>query len=355
VATSIDLTTRSLRNTLKGIEAMPFYYLDFEKPIAEIDKRLEELRKFSYHPDGTVAEEIEELERRLEKIQAKIYGRLTRWQRTQLSRHFNRPTFLEYVERIFTDFIELHGDRKFSDDPAIVGGLARFHGSVVMLVGHEKGRTIKEKATRNVGMPNPEGYRKALRLMKMAEQFQIPVITMIDTPGAFPGPGAEERGQAAAIAENLLEMARLEVPILSAVIGEGGSGGALALGLGDRILMLENATYSVISPEGCAAILWKSEGEKERAAEALKGTAADLLELGVIDEVVPEPIGGAHRDAAKMAQTLDAALFRHLQELRMISKEEILRRRYEKFRKIGQIHEGSEDRIGKEPIAPHRI
>lgn len=318
---------------------MPFYYLDFEKPIAEIDKKLEELRKFSYHPNARLADEITELEKRLEKTQTKIYGRLSRWQRTQLSRHFNRPTFLDYVEQIFSDFIELRGDRKFADDPAIVGGLARFRGEALMAIGHEKGRSIKEKAARNVGMPSPEGYRKAFRLMKMAEQFRIPIVSMIDTPGAYPGQGAEERGQAGAIAENLLLMARLRVPILPVVIGEGGSGGALALGVGDRILMLENATYSVISPEGCAAILWKSESEKERAAEALKGTATDLLSLGVIDEVVPEPLGGAHRDRAKMAQTLAEAIGRHFQEIRPIPPEDLLHRRYEKFRRMGQILE----------------
>ncbi len=276
---------------------MALYYLDFEKPIAEIDKKIEELRDFSYHPSPRVSREIAGLEKHLQKVLSKVYGNLTRWQRTQLSRHFNRPTFLDYVERLFADFVELHGDRKFGDDPAIAGGLALFQGSPVVIVGHQKGRTVKEKMARNFGMPNPEGYRKALRLMKLAEQFKKPLITMIDTPGAYPGQGAEERGQALAIAENLQAMATLRTPIVSVVIGEGGSGGALALGVGDRLLMLENATYSVISPEGCAAILWKSETEKDRAAEALKGTAEDLLELGVIDEVLPEPLGGAHRDA----------------------------------------------------------
>jgi acetyl-CoA carboxylase carboxyl transferase subunit alpha len=242
---------------------MAIYYLDFEKPIAEIDKKIKELRAFSYHPDGKVTEEIAHLEKRLQKVLSKIYANLTRWQKTQLSRHFNRPTCLDYIERLFTDFMELHGDRKFSDDPAIVGGLAHFQDESVMVIGHQRGRTVKEKVARNFGMPHPEGYRKSLRLMKMAEQFEKPLITMIDTPGAYPGQGAEERGQAEAIAENLQAMATLKVPILSVVIGEGGSGGALALGVGDRILMLENATYSVISPEGCAAILWKSETEKE--------------------------------------------------------------------------------------------
>jgi acetyl-CoA carboxylase carboxyl transferase subunit alpha len=247
---------------------------------------------------------------------------------------------LDYIERLFTDFMELHGDRKFSDDPAIVGGLAHFRDESVMVIGHQRGRTVKEKVARNFGMPHPEGYRKSLRLMKMAEQFEKPLITMIDTPGAYPGQGAEERGQAEAIAENLQAMATLKVPILSVVIGEGGSGGALALGVGDRILMLENATYSVISPEGCAAILWKSETEKERAAEALKGTATDLRELGVIDEIVPEPLGGAHRDVEDAAKILSAILIRHLKALKEIPVGELVEKRYEKYRRMGQTSKG---------------
>ncbi len=314
---------------------MGLYYLDFEKPIAEIDKKIAELRAFSFHPDGKVNEEIAKLEKQLEKLQKKIFSNLTRWQRTQLSRHINRPTFLDYVERIFRNFIELHGDRRFGDDPAIIGGLAEFNGKAVVVVGHEKGRTIKEKMTRNFGMPHPEGYRKAWRLMKLAEQFKKPLLTMIDTPGAYPGQGAEERGQAEAIAENLETMATLKTPIISVVIGEGGSGGALALGVADRILMLENATYSVISPEGCAAILWKSEAEKERAAEALKGTASDLWELGIIDEIVPEPLGGAHRNVEQMAQSLATALAHHLEEVINKPLPELLEQRYEKYRRIG--------------------
>jgi acetyl-CoA carboxylase carboxyl transferase subunit alpha len=316
---------------------MGLYYLDFEKPIAEIDKKIAELRAFSFHPDGKVNEEITRLEKQLEKVQKKIFSNLTRWQRTQLSRHINRPTFLDYVERIFNNFIELHGDRRFGDDPAIVGGLAEFNGKAVMLIGHQKGRTIKEKMSRNFGMPHPEGYRKAWRLMKLAEQFKKPLITMIDTPGAYPGQGAEERGQAEAIAENLETMATLKTPIISVVIGEGGSGGAIALGVADRILMLENATYSVISPEGCAAILWKSETEKERAAEALKGTAADLWELGIIDELVPEPLGGAHRHVEQMAQILATALAHHLEEIINKPLPELLVQRYEKYRRMGTV------------------
>jgi acetyl-CoA carboxylase carboxyl transferase subunit alpha len=285
-------------------------------------------------------EEIAHWEKRLQKVQAKVYGNLSRWQKTQLSRHFNRPTSLDYIERAFTDFVELHGDRKFADDPAVVGGLANFQGESVVVVGHQKGRAVKDKIARNFGMPNPEGYRKALRLMRMAEQFGKPLITLIDTPGAYPGQGAEERGQAEAIAANLQAMATLRTPIISVVIGEGGSGGALALGMGDRLLMLENATYSVISPEGCAAILWKSETEKERAAEALKGTAADIYELGVIDEVIPEPLGGAHRNVEGMAKIFSRALDRHLQGLIGIPLPDLLQRRYEKYRCLGQFAGG---------------
>jgi len=313
---------------------MPLYYLDFEKPIAEIEKRIEDLRSFS--SGGKTAEEIAHLERRLIRVQNRVYANLNRWQRTQLSRHFNRPTSLDYIERLFGDFLELHGDRKFADDPAIVGGLAEFRGESLMVIGQQKGRGIKDKMARNFGMPNPEGYRKALRLMKLAERFEKPLLTLIDTPGAYPGQGAEERGQAEAIAENLQTMATLRVPIISVVIGEGGSGGALALGVGDRLLMLENATYSVISPEGCASILWKSEAEKERAAEALKGTARDLYDLGVIDEVLPEPLGGAHRDVAGMAKLFSEALARHLAELKKIPTEDLLNIRYEKFRRMGR-------------------
>jgi acetyl-CoA carboxylase carboxyl transferase subunit alpha len=319
---------------------MPIYYLDFEKPVAEIDKRMEELRPFSYHADRKIAEEMADLEKRLQKTLTKIHSNLTRWQRTQLSRHFNRPTSLDYIERVFTDFVELHGDRKFGDDPAIIGGLASFQGERVVVVGHQRGRSVKDKVARNFGMPNPEGYRKAFRLMKMAEQFGRPLITFIDTPGAYPGQGAEERGQAEAIAGNLQTMAILRVPILVVVIGEGGSGGALALGIGDRILMLENATYSVISPEGCAAILWKGESEKERAAEALKATAADLLDFQVIDEIIPEPPGGAHRDAGAMARTLGEALARNLRNLKGVPTPDLLEKRYEKFRRMGQVAEG---------------
>lgn len=318
---------------------MARYYLDFEKPVAEIEKRIQELKKYSYHPEPKILEEINLLENRLQKARLKVYGHLTRWQKTQLSRHFNRPTTMDFIEKLFTDFVELHGDRKFADDPAIIGGIARFKGEPVAVVGHQKGRTIQDKVARNFGMPNPEGYRKALRLMELAERFEKPLITMIDTPGAYPGQGAEERGQSAAIAENLQAMAVLKIPIVAVVIGEGGSGGALALAVGDRILMFEHATYSVISPEGCAAILWKSEDEKERAAEALKGTASDLLEMGVIDEVIPEPLGGAHQDLEEMTRTFAEALSKNLNALKKISMPDLLQKRYEKFRKMGKIRE----------------
>jgi acetyl-CoA carboxylase carboxyl transferase subunit alpha len=316
---------------------MARYYLDFEKPVAEIEKRIQELKNFSYHPEPGVLEEIHLLEKRLQKARSKVYGHLTRWQKIQLSRHFNRPTTLDYIQKIFGDFVELHGDRKYADDPAVLGGLARFQGEPVMVVGHQKGSTIQDKVARNFGMPNPEGYRKALRLMQLAERFGKPLITMIDTPGAYPGQGAEERGQSVAIAENLQAMAVLKIPIIAVVIGEGGSGGALALAVGDRILMLEHATYSVISPEGCAAILWKSEAEKEKAAEALKGTASDLLEMGVIDEIVPEPLGGAHQDLEEMARILADALSRNLNALRKVSLPDLLRNRYAKYRRMGKI------------------
>ncbi len=318
---------------------MPIYYLDFEKPIAELDKRIEDLRSFIYRADGKMAEELADLEKRRHKVLTKVYANLNRWQRTQLSRHFNRPTSLDYIERTFSDFVELHGDRKFGDDPAIVGGIARLEGVSVIVVGHQKGRSVKDKVARNFGMPNPEGYRKAHRLMKMAEQFGHPLITLIDTPGAYPGQGAEERGQAEAIAANLQTMAVLRIPIIAVVIGEGGSGGALALGIGDRLLMLENATYSVISPEGCAAILWKSEEEKERAAEALRGTAADLLDLGIIDEIIAEPVGGAHRDVPAMARTFGETLARHLKDLQSFPVADLIDKRYEKFRRMGQVTE----------------
>lgn len=312
------------------------HYLDFEKPLIDLENEIDHLKRFSkgkhLHVDG----QIKALEEKLHRLRKETFANLTGWQITQMARHIDRPKASYYIEAIFKDFIELHGDRHYGDDPAIVGGLAKFQGRTVMVVAHQKGADVREMASRNFGMPHPEGYRKALRLMKMAEAFQKPLITMIDTPGAFPGVGAEERGQAEAIARNLKAMALLRTPILTVVIGEGGSGGALAIGVGDRILMLEYSIYSVISPEGCAAILWK-DGEKGKAvaAESLKLTARDLFRLGIIDEVIEEPLGGAHRDPKQMADRIRAALERHLKELEGREIDSLLAARYEKFRKMG--------------------
>ncbi len=271
---------------------MPTYTLDFERPLLEIERQIEELKKLG----DDHGDELAGLERQLAALRAEVYKTLTPMQRVQVARHPKRPYTLDYLRTVFTDFVELHGDRLFRDDPALVAGWARLDGQTVMVIGHQKGRDTKENLRRNFGMAHPEGYRKALRLMQLAEKFHAPVITLVDTPGAYPGLGAEERGQAEAIARNLIAMASLRTPILTAVIGEGGSGGALAIGVADRVVMFENSVYSVISPEGCAAILWKDASQKERAAEALKLTATDLLELGVIDEIIPEPPGGAHSD-----------------------------------------------------------
>jgi acetyl-CoA carboxylase carboxyl transferase subunit alpha len=305
-------------------------YLDFEKPIAEIEEKIEKLAGRA----GT-QDDFRKLRARLHQLQAEIYANLTPWQRTQVARHIQRPSTLDYVGRLFDGFIELHGDRAFADDHAIVGGLARLNGRPVVVIGHQKGKTLKERMHRNFGMPNPEGYRKALRLMRLAEKFNKPVITFIDTPGAYPGIGAEERGQAEAIARNLLVMATLKVPIVSVVIGEGGSGGALAIGVADRLLMLQNAVYSVISPEGCAAILWNDPTKAPDAAEALKLTAEDLQQLKVTDEIIPEPLGGAHRDPALVCDTVKKAVETHLSALLDLPLDELLQRRYDKYRKIG--------------------
>lgn len=319
------------------------HYLDFEKPLVELENEIDHLKRFSKGKSLHIDDQIRNLEEKLHRLRKEVFSNLTGWQITQLARHIDRPKASYYIASIFTDFIELHGDRLYGDDPAIIGGMAKFNGKPVMLVAHQKGTDLKEMASRNFGMPHPEGYRKALRLMKMAEAFQKPIITMIDTPGAFPGVGAEERGQAEAIARNLRAMAMLRTPILTLVIGEGGSGGALAIGVGDRILMLEYSIYSVISPEGCAAILWK-DGEKGKAlaADFLKLTARDLLGLGVIDEVVEEPIGGAHRDPAEMAARLKKAMERHLSELERADVDSLVVHRYEKFRKMGAFIEEGE-------------
>ena len=316
-------------------------YLEFEKPIREIEERIEKLGGAGASR-ASVQEELRKLKARLAQAESELYSKLTPWQRTQLARHPQRSSTLDYVGTLCREFLELHGDRVFGDDRAIVGGFARFNGRSVMVIGHQKGKTLKDRMQRNFGMPNPEGYRKALRLMKLAEKFRRPILTFIDTPGAYPGIGAEERGQAEAIAHNLLVMSRLAVPIVSVVIGEGGSGGALALGVADRVLMLEHAVYSVISPEGCAAILWDDPAKAPDAAAALKLTAKDLLELGVIDEVIPEPMGGAHRDPSAMAERLAKALSAHLGQLAELSGEEILARRDVKYRKMGSVGEPSQ-------------
>ncbi len=311
-------------------------YLEFEKPIREIEERIEKLAA-AHGPKSSTQEEIRKLRAKLAQVEHELYGNLTPWQRTQLARHPQRPTTLDYVNELCQEFLEFHGDRLFGDDRAIVGGFARFNGRSVMVIGHQKGKTLKERMQRNFGMPNPEGYRKALRLMKMAEKFGRPIVTFIDTPGAYPGIGAEERGQAEAIARNLYVMSRLAIPIVSVVIGEGGSGGALALGVADRVLMLEHAIYSVISPEGCAAILWDDPAKVPDAAAALKMTATDLLQLGVIDGIIPEPIGGAHRDPRFVAERLAKALTACFSELETISVDQLLAQREQKYRKIGAV------------------
>ncbi|MEK6613080.1 MAG: acetyl-CoA carboxylase carboxyltransferase subunit alpha [Gemmatimonadota bacterium] len=316
--------------------------LEFEKPINELEKQIEELRRSAEDKSFDMVAEIEPLERRLVELRQEIYRNLTPVQKVQVARNSRRPFTLDYLKTVFTDFIELHGDRLFRDDPAIVGGWARLEDETVMIIGHQRGRDTKENIHRNFGMPHPEGYRKALRLMRLAEKFHVPVLTFIDTPGAWAGLGAEERGQSEAIARNLFVMSELQVPIIATVIGEGGSGGALALGVADRILMFEHSVYSVITIEGCAAILWKDGKNpemRERAASALRITAPDLLELGIIDEILPEPVGGAHADHAAAAATLHEYLARHLDELRKYKPEKLVRRRREKFLRMGQFEE----------------
>jgi acetyl-CoA carboxylase carboxyl transferase subunit alpha len=311
--------------------------LDFEKPLVELENRIIGLR--AADDPSAVRDEIAKLEGRLGRMQQKIYGNLTAWQRAQLARHPKRPHTLDFFQLLLEDFVELHGDRVFGDDKAIVGGLARFEGEPVVVVGHQKGRDTRENIARNFGMPHPEGYRKALRLMQLAAKFRTPLLTFIDTPGAYPGLGAEERGQAEAIARNLKEMAGLATPVVCVVTGEGGSGGALGIGVGNRVLMLEYAVYSVISPEGCAAILWGDAAKAPEAARVMRVTAPDLLRLGVIDAIVPEPAGGAHRNWAEAAANLRVALSDHLWELRSKSGEELVEERYDRFRRIGVFEE----------------
>src|ERR1700757_337331 len=302
---------------------MAVSFLDFEQPIAELEAKIEELKHVTSESEVNIQEEIGRLQAKSRQLTTSIFASLTPWQITQLARHPQRPYTLDYVSMIFTDWHELHGDRMYSDDLAIVGGLARLEGTPVMIIGHQKGRDTKERVRRNYGMPKPEGYRKALRLMRLAERFGLPLITLIDTQGAYPGVGAEERGQSEAIARNIFEMSVLSVPIITVVTGEGGSGGALAIGVCDRLLMLQYSTYSVISPEGCASILWKSQDKKEAAADALNLTADRLNKLGLVDEVIEEPLGGAHREAATTAARLKTAILKHLEELEGLPREEL--------------------------------
>jgi acetyl-CoA carboxylase carboxyl transferase subunit alpha len=318
---------------------MDLKFLDFEQPIAELEAKIEELRNVEFDNNINISDAIKQLEDRSRALTESIFCNLSDWQISQLSRHPGRPYTLDYIEHILTDFHELHGDRAYADDPAIVCGLARLDEQPVMVIGHQKGRDTKEKIYRNFGMPRPEGYRKALRVMKMAERFKIPIICLIDTPGAYPGIGAEERGQSEAIARNLFEMAKLETPIICTIIGEGGSGGALAIGVGDRLIMLEYSTYSVISPEGCASILWKSADKSQLAAEAMGITSDRIREQGFLDEVVREPLGGGHRNFKIITLNLKEALIRHLTELRHQSIEEILEKRYQRIMSFGVFSE----------------
>lgn len=316
------------------------YYLDFEKPIEELETKIDELKRLSDGKDMDISSETRRLEKKARELRAEIFANLTPWQKTMIARHPDRPYTLDYVSLISKDFVELHGDRRFADDPAIVGGLGKIGEVSFMIIGHQKGRGTKERIFRNFGQPHPEGYRKALRLMRLAERFRLPILTFIDTPGAYPGIGAEERGQAEAIATNLMEMSRVRTPIISVVIGEGGSGGAVALGVADRVFMLEHAVYSVISPEGCAAILWKKNGELraedfEKAAQALKLTAGDLLRFKVIDDIIPEPHGGAHRDHEATAELIAGAVLGAYEELKGKAPGKLVDERYRRFRRIG--------------------
>lgn len=312
------------------------HFLEFEQPIAELENKINELRYVQSESAVDISEEIDRLGKKSLQLTKDIYANLTPWQVTQIARHPQRPYTLDYVTEIFTDFQELHGDRHFADDQSIVGGLARFNGQACMVIGHQKGRDTKERAARNFGMSRPEGYRKALRLMKLAEKFDLPVFTFIDTPGAYPGIGAEERGQSEAIGRNIFEMAQLEVPIIATIIGEGGSGGALAIGVGDQVLMLQFSVYSVISPEGCASILWKTAERASDAAEAMGITAHRLKALGLVDKIVNEPVGGAHRDTKQMAVYLKRALADSLRQIDDLSARERLARRYERLKGLGR-------------------
>jgi acetyl-CoA carboxylase carboxyl transferase subunit alpha len=310
-------------------------YLDFEKPIKELEDKIKELSNFASRENVDLSSEIKKLQKKMEDLKQEIFGNLDAYQKTKLARHFKRPYFMDYASRIFSDFVELHGDRLYSDDRAIIAGLAKIDSESVVVIGHRKGRDVKENMTVNFGMAHPEGYRKAQRMMFLAEKFQKPLLCFIDTPGAYPGIGAEERGQAEAIARSLAILSELKTPVIAVITGEGGSGGALAMALADRVLMLEHSIYSVISPEGCSAILWKTSEKVKDAASALKLTAQDLKELGIIDEIVPEPLGGAHRDYDGIAGTLKRTLIRNINELKELRLDELIRRRQQKFRLIG--------------------
>ena len=320
---------------------MDLNFLDFEQPIADLQAKIDELRRVGFDNEINISEEITKLEDKSRKLTESVFSNLSAWQISQLSRHPQRLYTLDYIGMMFDEFHELHGDRAFADDPAIVGGLAKLGGIPVMVIGHQKGRDTKEKIHRNFGMPRPEGYRKALRLMKLAERFNVPIICLIDTPGAYPGINAEERGQSEAIARNLFEMATLKTPIICTVIGEGGSGGALAIGVGDRLLMLQYSTYSVISPEGCASILWKSAEKAELAAEAMGITSDRLLGLGLIDEIVPEPLGGCHRNRDLTADNLKQSLKRNLEDLRSLPIDQLLEERYQRLMFYGVYEEAN--------------
>jgi acetyl-CoA carboxylase carboxyl transferase subunit alpha len=321
---------------------MAVAFLDFEQPIAELEAKIEELKHVTSESEVNIQDEINRLQAKSRQLTTSIFASLTPWQITQLARHPHRPYTLDYVQSIFSDFHELHGDRMYADDLAIVGGLARLDDRAVMVIGHQKGRDTKERVRRNYGMPKPEGYRKALRLMHLAERFSLPLVTLIDTQGAYPGVGAEERGQSEAIARNLFEMSVLSVPIITVVTGEGGSGGALAIGVCDRLLMLQYSTYSVISPEGCASILWKSQDKKEAAADALNLTADRLGKLKLVDEVVEEPLGGAHRDPVETAARLKAAIIRHLDQLSALPRDELRAQRSKRIASFGEFSESKE-------------
>jgi acetyl-CoA carboxylase carboxyl transferase subunit alpha len=311
------------------------YILDFEKPIYELEKKVQEMKEYSSTENIEVSEEITRLQDKVARLKRDIFTKLSRAQRVQVARHPLRPYTLDYIQRIFTNFVECHGDRVFGDDPAIVSGIGQIDGQSVVIIGQQKGRDTKQKLYRNFGMPHPEGYRKALRLMKLAAKFNKPIICLVDTPGAYPGIGAEERGQAEAIARNLMEMSQLPVPVIIIIIGEGASGGALGIGVGDRILMMENTWYSVISPEGCSAILWRDNSKSDTAAEALKLAPQDLMELGVIDEIIKEPAGGAHRDHDQAARILKQAILKHLSALKGIPGERLVEQRIEKYSQMG--------------------